>query len=145
LKILVDSNVVIAAIVFEHVHHGPSAALLMAENLSFVIPSHSFAEAFNQLTRPERVMVKLQPKSVAAALLALHPRAVVRSLSVAETMAAITAFAQRDGRGARVYDYLIGHAGMLEGVDVIATWNVKHFLALFPTLRVATPQQILES
>ncbi|MFM9977810.1 MAG: hypothetical protein ACKVOP_07180 [Sphingomonadaceae bacterium] len=145
MRVLVDSNVVVAAVVLNHVHHRPSATLLLSDNLSFFIASHSFAEAFNQLTRPERVFVKLQPQVVAAALLALHPSAAVRSLSVAETMAGISAFAQRDGRGARLYDYLIGYVGLLEGVDAIATWNVKHFLPLFPTLRVATPEQLLES
>lgn len=68
-----------------------------------------------------------------------------RALTADETMSAIGEFAKLGGRGARLYDYLIGHIGILERVDALVTWNVGHFAPLFPSLRIATPEQLLES
>lgn len=145
MKVLLDSNVVIAAVVREHVHNVASKRLLDVEQWHFLLPAHALAEVYNQLTRPARVFVEVAPVAVARLLRQLLNEYPCRALTVEETMAAISSFAALGGRGARLYDYLIGYVGQVENVDAIATWNVRHFTPLFPSLRVVTPDQLLES
>jgi len=145
LRLLVDSNVIVAAFVQEHVHHQASARLLNEIDAAFVVAAHSLAEAYYHLSRPERVFVELEPTAVAALLESLIAATEQRALAAEEMMTAITHFAASGGRGARLYDYLIGYSAVLERVDALVTWNVRHFVALFPTMRIATPRQILES
>ena len=145
MKVLVDSNVIIAGLVERHVHHVPSNRLLGLENAWIVVATHSLTESFNHMTRPERMGIRLEPAAVAKMLATFAARTRVRALNAEETASGIATFATSGGRGARLYDFLIGYAAELEAVDVLVTWNARHFTSLFPTLRIATPEQLMES
>ena len=143
--ILVDSNVLIAAVDVGHVHHRPSEALLREPPAPMIFATHALTEAFNHLSRARTYAPSVEPLMVAASLNSLVVGTACRALTHDESFAAVQRFAELGGRGARLYDYLIGRVALLEGADTIATWNTRHFIPLFPTLRVATPQELLES
>jgi predicted nucleic acid-binding protein len=145
LKVLIDSNVLVAALDQDHVHFAPSALLIERVRHSAVIATHSLAEAYNHLTRERPIGPVASPALVTTAVRTLAAASICRALNHDETVTAIDSFAKQGGRGARLYDYLIGQVAILEQVDALATWNVRHFTALFPTLRVLTPADYLET
>lgn len=143
--ILADSNVIIATLDHGHIHHVASFALMEDLSDSICLPTHGLTEAYNHLSRLRPDGQSTAPEVVVAMLMALTSGKVCRALTHDESFAAVLRFAKLGGRGARLYDYLIGRVALLEGADTIATWNTRHFIPLFPTLRVATPQELLES
>ena len=145
MTILVDSNVVVAAYYRDHIHHAFSDRLLSEKSPDCLIASHSLSEAYNHLTRGPSGMPPLAPLQAAKLITAFASTIKCRAITAAEVLAMIESFATLGGRGARLYDYLIGAVAVLEGADTIATWNVRHFAPLFPALRIATPEQLLES
>lgn len=143
--ILIDSNVIIAATDLGHLHHQPSQALLRRRPAPILIATHALTEAYNHLSRLRKDGPSIDTGVAAVSLQSLAATAKCRALTHHESLAAVQRFAALGGRGARLYDYLIGAVAVLEGADTIATWNVRHFAPLFPALRIATPEQLLES
>lgn len=142
---LLDSNVIVAAIVEDHVHHRDSAALMTSPPKDgFAVAAHSFAEAYNTLTRRGGASPLAFDSSAAwFALEAIAGSARLVSLTPAQTLDAIRQFAAVGGVGPRLYDKLLGEAALRNGVGRIATWNVAHFRSLFPQLQVLTPVEAL--
>ena len=142
---LLDSNVVIAAIVEDHVHHPASARLLTGfDPASFGIAAHSYAEAYVTLTRqgPSGSM-GFPPSQALAALSALRAVTTLVGATPSQTVEAVGRFAARGGIGPRLYDTLIGEAAVANGIGCIITWNIRHLAALFPGLPVMTPSSFL--
>lgn len=123
-----------------------SATLIdRAKPETYATSRHCLTEFYNASTR--RFAVDAEPLTPDAARGAID--VYVDILEVLETSAhqqieAIRRFAELGGVGARVYDYLIGQVAVVHTIPLIVTWNVKHFTLLFPMLRIATPQTILE-
>ena len=141
---LLDSNVLIAALVVAHPHHAASVALFGPSGPHrFAVASHSFAETFSTLTRrggrigyawpPEIAWRSLEPISAFVTLMGLTP---------AQTLDAIGAYAASGGVGPRLYDRLIGEVAVVHGFKRIVTWNVQHFRGLFPGLEIVTPAEV---
>lgn len=145
LTTLLDSNVIVAGVAGEHSHHDRSLPVLMAADpKTFAVAGHSYAEAFNTLTRksgpapyawtPARAWAVIDRVGAVTTLVGLTP---------AQTVDAVKRFAGAGGRGARVYDWLIGTAAVEAGIRRIITWNVTDLRTLFPHLEVIDPTQAL--
>lgn len=143
---LIDSNVLVASAGLGHQHHRASARLINdSQPLSFATARHCLTEFYNGATRGSVAGSEpLTPSAALGALGALEATLEVLDISADQHGEAIRRFAELGGRGARVYDYLIGHAALVHTIPLIVTWNVKHFTLLFPTLRVATPAMVLK-
>lgn len=144
LRILIDTNVVVAALVPTHPHHGPSAAVLNDERLEIFIAAHALAEAYSTLTRRGTGWAyQFAPERAVTALQSVIDLTRTITMSPAQTLDAIRMFSARGGRGPELYDFLIGQTGLLAGAAAIVTWNMRHFRPLFPDERVETPPECL--
>ncbi|KPF58617.1 hypothetical protein IP88_16420 [alpha proteobacterium AAP81b] len=136
--ILVDSNLLVAALVAQHPHHAESSAVLLAADpAATLLATHSLAEAFAVLTR-RNLPFRLAGAQAWMQLELFAARFLVVSLTAAQTLDAIRRFS-RLGNGPRLYDYLIGATAEAHGADTIVTWNTRDFDGLFPGLRIVTP------
>ena len=145
MKALFDSNVLVAELVENHVHHEASRlALETCRDDEITISAHSLAECYNQLTRPRPRGYAFGTDIVSRAIADMSARVDVKTLSLQQQVDSLQQFARLGGRGARVYDFLIGQVAALYALDTIVTWNTADFVALFPRLRVLTPMQFLE-
>lgn len=140
--ILVDSNVLVAALFDEHPHNPPSVAFINSVSPDrIMVAAHSLSEAYSTLTRPNRPYRLTGPEAAEAIAAFVNDTRVV-ALSPSQTLEAIRRFAGI-GTGPRLYDYLIGTTGALFGADTIVTWNIRDFDGLFPALRIVTPADVL--
>jgi predicted nucleic acid-binding protein len=139
--ILIDTNVIVAALAEAHEHHMPSLALFNAEPpLTIAVASHCYAEAFTTLTRRGDHAPFRWPSGEAwAALESVAAVTRLVGLTPAQSFAAVRDFAAAGGIGGRVYDYLIASAALAAGADCLVTWNVGHFAGLVEGLEVLTP------
>lgn len=142
--ILVDSNVLVAAIAEEHQHNVASIRFLSStDRLRLLIAAHSLSETYSTLTRNSGPFA-FDPVLAQQAVADLHRHVrVVQFQTAGQTTDVIRRFAMLGGVGPRLYDYLIGATGEAFGADTIVTWNVRHFVPLFPHLRVATPAELV--
>ncbi len=126
-----------------HEHHEWSSTILQQTPAADILLSaHALSEAFNRLTRGGASGI-FPPDRTATALRDLSGMASVRALDAAETLAAISQFAAMGGTGARLYDYLIGYVAVVERVERIITWNIRHMRPLFANLDVLTPKEAI--
>ena len=138
-RALIDSNVVIAAVVEAHEHHAPSSALFAA-HANLAVAAHSYAEAYCTLTRKgERAPFAFSAGDAWAALESVRAVTGLVGLTPAQAFDAVRDYARAGGVGARLYDKLIGEVAAINGIARIVTWNAKHMQGLFPALEVVTP------
>ncbi len=144
---LIDSNVLIATATSDHIHNDPSARLLEAAGeQEFATSIHCLSEFYNGTTRTRfNGGGALTPRQALLALTAMEGAMEVLALSIADQRNALTRFGTLGGIGPRIYDFLIGEVALIHGVDTIITWNTRHFVPLFPSLRILTPAQYLET
>lgn len=142
--ILVDSNVLVAAISFTHINHREALAFLNADDLPpLLAAAHSHAETFVSLTRRGGPgPIAIDPEVAQAAIVDLARTIQTVAMSAIQTVEAVERYA-RIGIGARLYDYLIGRTGLLYGAKAIVTFNTGHMRTLFPTMQVLTPGEWL--
>jgi predicted nucleic acid-binding protein len=142
---LIDSNVLIAMLAEAHEHHGPSLGLLIdGHDAQFAVAAHSYAEAYNTLTRRgERAPFQFTPEEAWAALESVRAATSLIGLTAPQTFDAIRNYAQAGGIGARLYDRLIGEAAVTHAIPQIVTWNVGHMRSLFPKLTITTPKDFI--
>ncbi len=142
---LIDSNVLIAMLAEAHEHHGPSLGLLIDGRASqFAVAGHSYAEAYNTLTRRgERAPFQFTPEEAWAALESVRAATSLIGLTAPQTFDAIRSYAHGGGIGARLYDRLIGEAAVTHAIPQIVTWNVGHMRSLFPKLTITTPKDFI--
>lgn len=139
--ILIDTNVIVAALVEDHLHHAPSLALLSADPpFTIAVAAHSYAEAFTTLTRQgAHAPFQWPPGEAWAALESVAAVTRLVGLTPAQTFDAVRDFAAVGQIGARVYDHLIARAAQAAGAAMLVTWNVAHFRDLIEGLDVRTP------
>ncbi len=142
---LIDSNVLIAMLAEAHEHHGPSLRLLIDGRASqFAVAAHSYAEAYNTLTRRgERAPFQFTPEEAWAALESVRAATSLIGLTAPQTFDAIRSYAHGGGIGARLYDRLIGETAVTHAIPQIVTWNVGHMRSLFPKLTITTPKDFI--
>lgn len=143
--VLVDTNVIVAALAEAHEHHAPSLALFAAEpRFTIAVAAHCYAEAFTTLTRRGEHAPFRWPAGEAWA--ALESVAIVThlvGLTPAQSFEAVRGFAGAGHIGARIYDHLIARAAQAAGAETLVTWNVGHFYGLVEGLDVSTPTEVL--
>lgn len=143
--VLVDTNVIVAALAEAHEHHVPSLALFGADPpLAIAVAAHCYAEAFTTLTRrgapapfgwpPGEAWAALESVATITRLVGLTP---------AQSFEAVRQFAAAGHIGARVYDYLIARAAQAAGAKILMTWNIGHFVGLIDGVDARTPMEML--
>ncbi len=144
---LIDSNVLVAASILTHQHHEASSTLLVGGDTGdFVTSNHCLSEFYSAATRPlAQSGSAMTPQRALDALAAHRDNLEVLQLSQSEQWVALAHFSRIGGTGARLYDFLIGEIAAIHRIPIIVTWNVRHFIPLFPQLRVVTPSEYLET
>lgn len=143
--VLIDTNVIVAALAESHAHHESSHALLnTVPPQTFAVAAHCYAEAFTTLTRrSEPSPFKWPPGEAWAALESIAAITRLVGLTPAQSFEAVRDFAAAGHVGARVYDHLIARAAQAAGAALLVTWNVSHFRGLVDGLEVQTPKAML--
>ena len=144
LRALLDSNVVIAALVEKHEHHALSFGVLRdSDPGALAVAAHSYAEAYGILTRKsDHANFGFTAPEAWAALERVRTVTSLVGLTADQTLDAVRDFARSGGVGARLYDKLIGEAALIHAIPAIVTWNSRHMRGLFPGLRVVTPAEV---
>lgn len=143
--VLIDTNVIVAALAESHAHHEASHALLnTVPPQTFAVAAHCYAEAFTTLTRrSEHSPFKWPPGEAWAALESIAAITRLVGLTPAQSFEAVRDFAAAGHVGARVYDHLIARSAQAAGAALLVTWNVSHFRGLVDGLEVQTPKAML--
>ena len=147
MRILADSNLLIAGLIRSHVHHAavsPWMQAIRAKRVELVLAAHSVAETFSVMTRGP-----FQPAMTPAEVWGLIqenilPFADIQTLTHAEYLATLARLAAHGLGGGLVYDGLIAQVAERAGVDLLLTFNTKHYIRL-PSggnLRVESPLNI---
>ncbi len=124
---LLDSSVLVAAVVESEAHH--EACLALLEQPGLIASPHALAETFSTLTggrSPVRLCPELASQVIEVSLLpalAFHP------LDEKEVMVAIRASHRRGIRGGAVYDFLHLATARKAKASRLYTLNVSHFMA----------------
>jgi predicted nucleic acid-binding protein len=144
--VVVDSNVIVAALVTVHEHHAASLALLNTEPpLDLAVSAHSYAETFNTLTRRNQYSPFQWTSAEAwAALESIAGNTLLIGLTPAQNFAAVRDFATAGHIGPRIYDWLIARAAATAGAKVLVTWNIGHFRGLIDGIDVQTPEMMVD-
>ena len=132
----VDTTVLVAAAIRNHVHYERSAALLasIAPATGFCA-AHSLAEMFAALTALP-LAPRIHSSDAAAAVRHRAETLTSIALTAGEYLRAITEAAERGATTGQVYDALILAAAAKSPAVVIYTWNIRHFERLAgPPLR----------
>ena len=144
-RALLDSNVIIASVAEAHEHHEASIALFSSfPDQSFAVAAHSYSEAYSILTRKAQSSpFKWTATEAIAVLESVAAKCVLVGLTHAQTFDAIRSFAADGGIGPRLYDKLIGEAGVHNGLSCFITWNGSHMGSLFPSIDVLSPTEFV--
>ncbi len=143
MKVLIDTSVLVSAILPDHVHHAYSLPWLeraKAGALDVVVSGHSLAELYSVLTRLPRT-----PRISAgdALLLIQHNLSshTVVTLTAGDYMKLIEDLARISITGGAVYDAVIAKAAEVTDVDFLLTLNIGHFQRVWPSgaSRVVSP------
>jgi len=144
VKILLDTSVLVAALVEPHPQHHralPWLAKAKAEKFELVISSHTIAELYAVLsTLP--VSPRITP-GLAWRLINenVTPAATMVSLTSSEYLTAIKDMSDLGLSGGAIYDALIVKAAQKANADRILTFNVVDFRRIWPegAVRIAAP------
>lgn len=132
MKVLLDTNILVAALVRDHPHHSealPWLQRIIRKEIAGAVSAHSLAEVYTVLTRA----LKTPP---AAALLLIetnilnHMEVVV--LDGEDYHNLLKHCVGLNISGPKVYDALIGWAAWKAHVDCLVTKNKKDFDVLYP-------------
>jgi predicted nucleic acid-binding protein len=144
MKIFLDTNVLIAAFLSDHVHHNRAAPLVqsvIAGTADGFVSGHSLLETHAVMTGMAR-----QPRITPAACATLIRENVLEQFSIVALAAhEYSRLIQRIGRddisGGRTYDMLHAACAVKAGVDRVYTFNTRDFLTFSPELsgKVQTP------
>ncbi len=147
-SVALDTNCIVAVALAHHVHRAETLAALdriEAGGADVVMLGHALLEAYAVLTRlpgAERVSPELAHRALAETwsdrpVVTVPDEAIWRFLGVA---------AGAELGGGRIYDALMAEAASLAGVDILLTWNARHF-SRWPmgTTRVLSPPEVLDA
>ncbi len=135
MKVLLDTSVLVAALVKPHPEHLraiPWLAKPKSKSSELVIASHTIAELFAVLsTLP--VSPKISP-GLAWRLIheSIEPHVSIISLTTSEYMATVKHVSDLGLSGGAVYDALIVKAAQKSGADRIVTFNLGDFKRVWP-------------
>jgi predicted nucleic acid-binding protein len=135
MKILFDTNVLIAAIIKTHSHHSialPWLKKAKRKEITAVIGVHSRVEIYAILTRLP-IYPKISPALAEQFILQdILPHFEVIELSRDDYRTVLHLLSTNNVEGGATYDALICHAAFKAQVDKLYTFNVKHFNRIYP-------------
>jgi predicted nucleic acid-binding protein len=139
LKALLDTSILVAAFLGDHVHHASSLELFVrGEKRETFCAAHSMAELYATLTRlPGKHRVS--GENALLLLAQVRERLTPVTLNGSEYCAAIEQACAIGVTGGAVYDALIASCGLKAKAEILYTWNVRHFEQLGIVRRVQTP------
>lgn len=144
MKVLLDTSVLVAALIESHGMHGRAHPWLdraIGGEFEWAVAAHSLAELFHVLTAYP-VRPRITPGTARHLIQEnMVKHANVVALTTADYTTVIRRMADLNMSGAAVYDALILRAAERAGVDRILTFNVEDFRRLWPegAARVAAP------
>jgi predicted nucleic acid-binding protein len=135
MKAYFDTNVLVAALQPNHIHHGRSFAAYIRVQKGAVdgyLSGQGLTELYSVLTRtPWKIPVS--PREILAAIQqSIVPCFHIVDVSAQSYLAAIAICGSAGWRGGRVHDAVHIQAAVQAGCDVIYTFDVVHFQALAP-------------
>jgi predicted nucleic acid-binding protein len=143
---LIDSSVLVALIAESHPQNSRVIKFLETVRKG-IIYDHSIFETYRVLTYPNRERGGFEFDSVSACKAiedAIRHFPLV-GLTTTEKLQALFHYAGQRVISARMYDALIGFAGVTHGATEIITLNARNFRSLFPKLKIIDPSQPAES
>ncbi len=132
MRVLLDTNCLIAAAITQHEHHRATVADLSRRQAAghiFVLAAHGLLEAYAVLTRlppPHR----LAPANALTVLERNWSKTETIALTAAETWRSLRELSGLGIAGGRIYDGCIAAAARKAKCDEILTWNARHFAGL---------------
>jgi predicted nucleic acid-binding protein len=144
MKVYFDTNVLVAALKAEHIHHiGSLASVVRVRRgeIAGCIAAQSLAELYSVLTRtPFRVPV-YPDEALDLIEQSILPTFEIVDVNRQSYIAAIGVCGNAGWKGGRVHDAVHIQAAMQAGCDVIYTYDVAHFesLAAKWSGRIETP------
>ena len=139
MKALLDTSVLVAAFLADHVHHAPSLELFVrGKKAESFCAARSMAELYATLTRlPGKHRVS--GENALLLLAQVRERLHTGQSSGNENYAAIEQACAMGVTGGAVYDALIANCALKAKAEILYTWNVRHFEQLGIVRRVQTP------
>ena len=140
MRVLLDTNCLVAATLPQHEHHAATLADLSRRRAA----GHTFLMAAPALLETYAVLTRLPPphRLASADAVAVLDRnwseAETITLTGAETWRLMRQLAAAGIAGGRAYDAVIAACAKKGKADEILTWNVRHFSGV-SDVRVTTP------
>lgn len=135
MKVYFDTNVLVAALQPDHIHHGRSFAAYARVHdgtLEGCLSGHGLTELYSVLTRvPWKIPVS--PSEI----LGVIQQSVITSFSIVDVskqsyLAALAICGKAGWKGGRVHDAVHIQAAIQAGCDLIYTYDIAHFESLAP-------------
>lgn len=139
MKIVADSNLIIASVMKEHGFHARATAALLEplQAGELLLPQHVLVESYSVLTRSPAPL-RLEPDIAYQLLHKTYGSCRIISMSVPHTWQFLR---ERDARtaGGRVYDAAIAVAAIEAGARQLLTFNPRHFETFAGRIEIVTP------
>jgi predicted nucleic acid-binding protein len=147
MKVYFDTNVLIAALREDHIHHAGSFAAfqkVIAGKVEGLVTAQGLAEVYSVVTRAPFAAPVHPGEAWAMIDESILPAFTILAIKVEDYLAAIAACAGAGWRGGRVHDAVHIEAAKQAGCDLIYTYDVAHFRALAPNWaeRIVTPPEL---
>jgi predicted nucleic acid-binding protein len=135
MKVYFDTNILVAALQPNHIHHGRCFAAYVRVQEGAIegcLSSLGLTELYSVLTRTPWP-IPVSPKEILAVIeQSVVPRFNIVDVSKQSYLAAIAACGNAGWKGGRAHDAVHIQAAVQAGCDVIYTYDVAHFQSLAP-------------
>ncbi len=135
MKVYFDTNVLVAALKAEHIHHARSLASVQRVRRGDVhgcIAAQSLAELYSVLTRTPFAVPVYPDEALDMIQQSILPSFEIVDVNAQSYLAAIAACAGAGWRGGRVHDAVHIQAAAQAQCDLIYTYDIAHFQSLAP-------------
>lgn len=137
MRVLLDTSVLVAAMIEAHPHHERSLPWLQrikAQTDKGVVAAHSIAEVYAILTRlplQPRISPRLAQHLITQNIIDLCE---IVALTGVEYLTLVEHLANENIQGGATYDALILHTAANAAIDQIVTFNIDDFRRVYPSL-----------
>ncbi|MFK7936878.1 MAG: type II toxin-antitoxin system VapC family toxin [Saprospiraceae bacterium] len=133
MKILLDTNVLIAANVKTHPHHAFAEKWLFDMEKELAISAHSILETYSGLTRIP-FKPKIKPAEANYIIIdIILPKVEILTLEDSDYTKVVQLMSENNFVGGIIYDAAIIHCAVRNGVKKIVTANLNHFQRIVNT------------
>jgi predicted nucleic acid-binding protein len=137
MKVLFDTNTLVAALVETHPHHPRALPWLIKakqKDVTGLMGTHSLAEIYSTLTKLP-IHPKISPSLAEKLILEdIIPNFQTVVLDQNDYLTVLHILATNNIEGGTTYDALIAHAAFKAQADKLLTFNVKHFKRVYPAI-----------